>query len=252
MDFEGYGWYLSGTATLLYLSWIVHNLVAWMKIKPFFTDKGSMFKRETGIWVRNIYLSTLALTVPVNIFQIFNNFRFFNNINDLINPWWKLSLVFKCLTDTIMLDDFKTELKRLGIIRIRKQEERRNSVALVLDDKEDGFGRELEFTEALNTNPARYHDLNNFNWNNASNPVDDLQGRLRHASMENGRGCEVMVEPHHHNGNGGTKIARLPGLSTFDFESIKPGKKTKVDSYVGDEEKGSATEEQIRNNSGHI
>jgi hypothetical protein len=33
---------------------------------------------------------------------------------DRINVYWKLALVFKCLTDNIMLDDFKTELKKLG------------------------------------------------------------------------------------------------------------------------------------------
>lgn len=33
---------------------------------------------------------------------------------DRINPYWKLTLVFKCLSDNIMLDDFKTELRRLG------------------------------------------------------------------------------------------------------------------------------------------
>ncbi len=32
---------------------------------------------------------------------------------DGINPFWKLSFVFKCLTDTIILDDFKTALDRL-------------------------------------------------------------------------------------------------------------------------------------------
>ena len=31
-----------------------------------------------------------------------------------INPYWKLALIFKCLTDNIMLDDFKTELNRIG------------------------------------------------------------------------------------------------------------------------------------------
>lgn len=34
--------------------------------------------------------------------------------DDRINPYWKLTLVFKCLTDNIMLDDFKTELQKLG------------------------------------------------------------------------------------------------------------------------------------------
>lgn len=31
-----------------------------------------------------------------------------------IEPYWKLSLVCKCLTDAIMLDDFRTELRRIG------------------------------------------------------------------------------------------------------------------------------------------
>lgn len=30
-----------------------------------------------------------------------------------INPFWKFSFVFKCFTDTIVLDDFKTALDRL-------------------------------------------------------------------------------------------------------------------------------------------
>ena len=32
---------------------------------------------------------------------------------DGINPFWKMAFVFKCLTDTIVLDDFKTALDRL-------------------------------------------------------------------------------------------------------------------------------------------
>jgi hypothetical protein len=31
-----------------------------------------------------------------------------------ISPWWKLSLVFKCLSDTAILDDFASELKRIS------------------------------------------------------------------------------------------------------------------------------------------
>jgi len=135
-------------------------------------------------------LTTLAMTIPALIFEIFNNFRFFNNYSTLyrtvrpyeplmrdpwwifscltlfhvirkgyslkffkligrsprfgimlvaiflaiiftvvdilssiisglsgtdgINPYWKLALVFKCLTDNILLDDFKSVLQRLG------------------------------------------------------------------------------------------------------------------------------------------
>ena len=31
-----------------------------------------------------------------------------------INPFWKLSLAFKCFTDTVILDDFKTALDKLS------------------------------------------------------------------------------------------------------------------------------------------
>jgi len=36
------------------------------------------------------------------------------NCFDRINPYWKLALVFKCLTDNILLDDFKSVLQRLS------------------------------------------------------------------------------------------------------------------------------------------
>lgn len=34
-----------------------------------------------------------------------------------VNPFWKLALVFKCLTDTVILDDFKTALDKLWTFR---------------------------------------------------------------------------------------------------------------------------------------
>lgn len=37
-----------------------------------------------------------------------------------INPFWKLAFVFKCLTDTIVLDDFKTALDRLRAFKISR------------------------------------------------------------------------------------------------------------------------------------
>jgi len=83
MSFNGYGWYLSSTAALLYCSYVLHNFVAWMKIRPFFMDARSMFSPKTGKWVRRIYLSTLVCTIPPIILQIYDNFRFFNNRGDL-------------------------------------------------------------------------------------------------------------------------------------------------------------------------
>jgi len=228
MAFNSYGYYLSSTAALLYCSYFTHNVVAWMKIKPFFTGDHPSFGPRYCEWVRWIFLTTLAMTIPALIFEIFNNFRFFNNYSTLyqtvrpyeplmrdpwwifscltlfhvirksyslkfvklirrsprfgimlvaiflaiiftivdilssiisglsgtdgyilallashrlanychrVNPYWKLALVFKCLTDNILLDDFKSVLQGLG------------------DMKEDGNIAMLP--NSMNVNPSK-------------------------------------------------------------------------------------------------
>lgn len=286
MDFRGYGWYLSSTATLLYCSWFIHNLVAWMKIKPFFMDpRGSLFTQKTGKWVRNVYLGSLILTIGPIILQIYDNFRFFNGYSDFyvkvrpyeplfrdpwwvftclvlfhvvskcygtgvlelikrsprfgillaaillaltftaldiassihnflggtdgINPWWKLSLVFKCLTDTIMLDDFKTELKRLGIKRMKQDEIRRQSTALVLEDKDTDENGELEFADALNVSPERLAEDPKRRSNQAAGGA---RGRPRNNSILANDQLNHDNYGREQVGNGGRKISSLPSL----------------------------------------
>ena len=41
-----------------------------------------------------------------------------SNLPDGLNPFWKLAFVFKCFTDTIILDDFKTALDKLQAHRM--------------------------------------------------------------------------------------------------------------------------------------
>ncbi|KAI9825793.1 MAG: hypothetical protein M1832_000733 [Thelocarpon impressellum] len=177
LSFDGYGWYVSATAALLYCSYFLHNIIAFIKNKPFFTRRLSQ-----------IYLGSLLLVLPYWILETYANFAFNNNINPLfsktryfealfrdpwwiftccslvynikkryhfglfelvricprfgvmlgamalsivflildvtfsiasfggavgVNPFWKFSLVFKCLCDTIILDDFRSALDRL-------------------------------------------------------------------------------------------------------------------------------------------
>ncbi|KAK0661949.1 hypothetical protein DIS24_g2239 [Lasiodiplodia hormozganensis] len=182
-----YGWYLSSTAIFLNASWCLHNIIAWLKNKPFLSRKVSIF-----------YITTVVIALGYWVLEIYANFAFFNNINriflktrpwealfrdpwwifttinliynihtrydlsvwhivrisprfgvllasmllsilfiivdilavtrvfnahalpDGINPFWKLAFVFKCLTDTIVLDDFKTALDRLSKARKRQ------------------------------------------------------------------------------------------------------------------------------------
>lgn len=218
MGFKGYGWYLSSTAALLYCSYFTHNVVSWLKIRPFFREPQATFRPLTCKLVRWIYLPTLIMTAPVLIFEIFNNFRYFNNINPLytkvrpyeplmrdpwwvfsslvlfhvvrkcyginlwrlihksprfgillasiliaiiftvcdivasveptlsltdgINPYWKLALVFRCLTDNIMLDDFKAVLQRLGALKLDGQRAMLDNSINMTPDSKAGEGRD--------------------------------------------------------------------------------------------------------------
>ncbi|KAL4952026.1 hypothetical protein BDW69DRAFT_168656 [Aspergillus filifer] len=176
-----YGWYLASTAIGLIISWSLHNVIAWIKSKPFMSRRLSLF-----------YISTIVLAQPYWAAEIYANFAYFNNVNPVlyekirpwealfrdpwwmyttcnlfwvvkmhynlgiielvrqcprfglmlgsmclsilfivadvlsvtgilraampmgINPFWKLCFMFKCLCDTIILDDFKTALDKLS------------------------------------------------------------------------------------------------------------------------------------------
>lgn len=179
-----YGWWLSTAAIGLHLSAGLHNVIAWMKIRPFLS-------RRAGFY----FIGALLLVQPYWILEIYATFAYFNNVNEWlfprtrpietafrdpwwvagcakllwvikshyaltfrevitisprfavmlasmalslafvlldilsvthvlsdalplgVNPFWKLALVFKCLTDTVILDDFKTALDRLWAFR---------------------------------------------------------------------------------------------------------------------------------------
>ncbi|KAK0387615.1 hypothetical protein NLU13_3861 [Sarocladium strictum] len=196
-----YGWFLSATVVPLITSWTLHNIIAWMKSKPFLGPRGNL-----------IYIGSIILVQPYWILEIYANFAFFNGVNarlfpltrpyealfrylqpvnplgeqnerslanlklgsdpwwiftivnlfwnikfrydlrfieiiqvsprfailllcmtlsviwivvdllsvtpviliGVINPFWKFAFVFKCFTDSIILDDFKSALDKLS------------------------------------------------------------------------------------------------------------------------------------------
>jgi hypothetical protein len=59
---------------------------------------------------------------------------------DGLNPFWKLAFVFKCLTDSVILDDFKTALDRLRAYKIS----RLGSFAIDNSDRRSRGNRGLE------------------------------------------------------------------------------------------------------------
>ncbi|KAH7089470.1 hypothetical protein FB567DRAFT_590286 [Paraphoma chrysanthemicola] len=181
-----YAWWLSVAAILLNASWSLHNVIAWMKIKPFLTKPASYF-----------FIGTVILAQPYWVLEIYANFAYFHGVNKLflktrpwealcrdpwwifttiflfwviktqyeitlkeiirisprfgimllamvlsivfivldiltvtgalklpgpigINPFWKFAFVFKCLTDAVVLDDFKMALDRLRAFKISR------------------------------------------------------------------------------------------------------------------------------------
>lgn len=113
-----------------------------------------------------------------------------------------------------MLDDFKTELKRLGIKRMRQDELRRQSFALVVDPNESKDDDDhMEFSDALNVNPARLQTMQNLD----NSPNRSPRGRLRQDSVN-----DSHSDSREYVGKSGKKISRLPGLKDFSFT---PGKK---------------------------
>lgn len=57
-----YNWYLSSTAIFLNISWSLHNVIAWIKNKPFLTRWGSIF-----------YISTVIMVQPYWVLEIVAN-----------------------------------------------------------------------------------------------------------------------------------------------------------------------------------
>ncbi|KAL1601556.1 hypothetical protein SLS60_006471 [Paraconiothyrium brasiliense] len=181
-------WWLSVAAIPLNMSWFLHNIISWMKIKPFLSRFWSL-----------VFLYTCLLSFPYWVIEIYANFSYFNGHSDWfkssrplellfrdpwwiittiylftiikthyamtikdiirisprfgimlasmiisisfvicdvcavtgaiklagnadtgINPFWKLAFVFKCLTDSVILDDFKMALDRLRAFKISR------------------------------------------------------------------------------------------------------------------------------------
>lgn len=321
MSFHGYGYYLSSTAALLYCSYFTHNIVAWLKIRPFFRGPQSFFSPPYSTWIARIYLTTLALTIPVYIFEIFNNFRFFNNLSRLyakvrpyeplfrdpwwlfscatllhvikrsyglkivglckksprfaimlvaiflavvftlvdilstivgglgvvdgsvrvqlnifdgnlkivltvlrINPYWKLALVFKCLTDNILLDDFKSVLQRLGAMKLDgtnitapypdAEDSQFNDKHAITEHHEGGLnfitGPSITSNEGANPDKIEFVDM-----------LNDSPGLRAENSKRNSASAST-------NGIGkfGVKIQDLPGLPYSPRKELKVTKES--------------------------
>lgn len=76
--------YLSSTATLLFISYQLHNIVSWRKIKPFLPR-----------WGHLTFIFTIIAVQPFWIVEAWNNFQYFNGLGNQSNiqtrPWEALA-----------------------------------------------------------------------------------------------------------------------------------------------------------------
>ena len=79
----------------------------------------------TIVWISprfGVLLSAMILSIIFIILDVLSVTHVFDSaLPDGLNPFWKLSTVFKCLTDSIVLDDFKTALDRLMRHKLRRE-----------------------------------------------------------------------------------------------------------------------------------
>jgi hypothetical protein len=68
---------------------------------------------------------------------------------DGLNPFWKLAFVFKCLTDTIILDDFQTALNELRDYKLGRIQATTRGLTDTIDTPlKGGITKTLEVTES--------------------------------------------------------------------------------------------------------
>lgn len=63
-----YHWYLSVTAIPLNISWSLHNVIAWMKNKPFLGRKASIIYISTVILVQPYWVVEIVANVSISVF----------------------------------------------------------------------------------------------------------------------------------------------------------------------------------------
>ena len=72
--------YLSSTVVPLYISYFMHNLIAWMKLRPFLSRRSSI-----------IYLGSLCIVQPYWAVALWTNFVNFNALGEnhykQVRPW---------------------------------------------------------------------------------------------------------------------------------------------------------------------
>lgn len=79
LENPAYSWWLSVSAIFLNTSWSLHNVIAWIKLKPFLTKMGSL-----------VFICTVIVVQPYWVVEIYANFAYFHDQNTIFlktRPW---------------------------------------------------------------------------------------------------------------------------------------------------------------------
>lgn len=95
VDGPSAGWYVSSTAVFLYISYNLHNVINWIKVKPFL-----------GRWTSAAYIGSLILVWPYWGAEMYLNFAYNNNLGGEYfihtrpwetfcrEPWWLFTTIY--------------------------------------------------------------------------------------------------------------------------------------------------------------
>jgi len=152
-------------------------------------------------------------------------------VENRINPYWKLALVFKCLTDNIMLDDFKSVLQRLGAVKLDGTNAMQtNSLNMTPNEKAALGGDEDE----LNPQHHRLH-IENVDSSSSSKWMaprreerTSISGRILDEGEDldpQGRSRRKQSLASSAVGKMGVKLPKLPGLNLMKSRAEREAKK---------------------------
>lgn len=74
-----YAWWLSVSAVFLNVSYVLHNVIAWMKLRPFLSRT-----------VSRAFILTIVVSLGYWCLELYANFRFFHGYDTLFKntrPW---------------------------------------------------------------------------------------------------------------------------------------------------------------------
>lgn len=207
-----------------------------------------------------ILFAAILLSLVFTVFDVVASITPFLGETLGINPWWKLSLVFKLLTDVILLNDFQTELNRLRLKRVKEDEKLRGGIALTWDDRDNlryDHDEDAEHNVSSPTASRNYHvSVAGITHNGSTNDYrhDHIQAyespwvRRKSKSMPDGSSEQIefmqalddvrpsdisgsssgSLQQRHGRpqvGRGGMRATRLPSF----FASVRPSKRQKQD-----------------------